>query len=63
MTNLAEHFRYQRKARTAPKTVEPVVASTTDTDISPQDFYREMVERDDVRRILTRLAQIEDGSA
>ncbi len=37
--------------------------TSVDTAISPQDYYREMVERPDVRRVLTRLAQIEDGRA
>ena len=63
MMNLAEHFRYRRKGPTASKTVKPVAAATTDTTISPQDFYHEMTARPDVRRILTRLAQVEDGRA
>jgi len=40
-----------------------VKAASRDTAISPQEFYGEMVERPDVRRILTRLAQVEDGRA
>jgi hypothetical protein len=31
--------------------------------ISPQEFYQELVAQQDVRRILTRLAQVEDVTA
>ena len=64
MTNLAEHFRRRHQAQTAP-TGEPSAADAiaSDPGVSPQAFYAELVERPDVRRILTRLAQIEDGRA
>ena len=61
MTTLAEQFQYRRQAQAASQTAEPVAATDADTSISPQDFYRELVQRPDVRRILTRLAQVGDG--
>ncbi len=63
MTNLAEQFGYRRQVKAAPQTADPGVPADTDTSISPQDFYRELVQRPDVRRILTRLAQVEDGQS
>ncbi len=63
MTTLAEQFQYRRQVQTASQTAEPVAATDTDTTISPQDFYQEMVQRPDVRRILRRLAQVEDGQS
>jgi hypothetical protein len=64
MTNPVQQFRSRRKKLASPQATEPAMPTAgTDAAISPQEFYREMVERDDVRRILTRLAQIEDGRA
>ena len=63
MTNFLEQFRFRRQARADAQPVQPIVGTATDTGISPQEFYREMVERPDVRRILTRLAQVKDGGA
>jgi len=42
---------------------ESAVPTDDGAAISPQDFYREIVERPDARRILTRLAQAEDSGA
>jgi hypothetical protein len=64
MANVAKRGRPRRGVRAAAKAPEPSVkAASRDTAISPQEFYGEMVERPDVRRILTRLAQVEDGRA
>ena len=63
MANFLDQFRFRRQAPADAQPVEPVVGTATDTAISPQDFYREMVERPDVRRILTQLAQVKDGGA
>lgn len=64
MTNLAEHFRRRHQAQTAPTAERSAAeALASDPGVSPQDFYEELVERPDVRRILTRLAQVEDGRA
>lgn len=60
MTNITEQFPLRRRQQTVPRTAEP---TTDNTAISPQDFYRELTEREDVQRILTRLAQIKDGHA
>ncbi len=64
MTSLAEQFHRGRRAQPAAITVTaPDGRDAGDPAISPQDFYQELVERPDVRRILTRLAQVEDGGA
>jgi hypothetical protein len=64
MTNLAGQSRRRRRLNQPPKSgAISVESELRDPTISPQDFYQEMVERPDVRRILTRLAQVEgDGS-
>jgi len=59
MTNLAEQFSH-RRPRSAPNGARPAVTGSIDPAISPQDFYREMTEREDMQRILTRLAQVKD---
>lgn len=62
MTNRVEPFQQAGTVKPAPPAVPGGVDTTpTDPGISPQDFYRELIERPDVRRILTRLAQIQDG--
>lgn len=64
MRNPAEQLPSPAQSRPVTATVTaPDGRGADDPGISPQDFYREMVERPDVRRILTRLAQIEDGGA
>jgi len=61
MTDIAEQ-RSRRRSRRAAGAAQPAAAAPAEPAISPQDFYREMVEREDVQRILTRLAQIKDGT-
>lgn len=63
MTNLAEHFPSRRPATAGSQAAEPVTPADASLDITPQDFYHELAERPDVRRILTRLAQVEDERA
>jgi hypothetical protein len=62
MTNIAEQFRRGRRP-TPAVTTTPDGRTAADPAISPQDFYEELVERPEVRRILTRLAQVEDSGA
>ncbi len=62
MTNL-EQFQRGRRPTAAAATTAPAGRTAADSAISPQDFYEELVARPDVHRILTRLAQIEDGGA
>ncbi len=65
MANQIEQLRVHRQTQATPSVAESVAGSASpDTAaISPQDFYREMTERPDVRRILTRLAQVKDSDA
>jgi hypothetical protein len=57
--------RGQRRNRkqTSSTTVKPIAVNRPDEAVSPMDFYREMVTRPDVRRILARLAQGPDDRA
>ncbi len=61
MASIREQFPSHRPSQPVPLTKEQ--RAEDDTTLSPQDFYREMVERPDVRRILGRLAQFEDDGA
>jgi len=61
MANLAEQFPSHYRASPASPEVDTIVATPAAQAISPQDFYRELTAREDVQRILTRLAQVKDG--
>lgn len=61
MTNANEEISRRDGPQTASEPLRPNTAATTNDAVSPQEFYREMAERDDVRRILTRLAQVKDS--
>ena len=64
MTNVTEQSHRGRTTKPATQAL-PAGAETAPTDpgVAPQDFYHELVERPDVRRILTRLAQIKGSGA
>lgn len=61
MTEITNRAPDRHPRQAASHIVESANAAVGDVAISPQDFYRELTARDDVRRILTRLAQVSDG--
>ena len=62
MTNISKPFPHQRRTP-RPSTTVAAPVDVAPPAVSPADFYQELTVRDDVRRILTRLAQVEDGQA
>jgi hypothetical protein len=57
MANLDEMPQELDRAPAASETPTAHTAAVDETAISPQEFYSELAERDDVRRILAHLAQ------